>query len=223
MFTGLVEGKGRILELIPKGKGFEITIESSFSLQDSKIGDSISVDGVCLTVVYLREKIFKAHLSPETISRTTFKVKKSGDFVNLERALKFGDRLGGHLVTGHVDGVGTLKKIQKQGDYFLFEVAIHHELSRYAVPKGSIAIDGISLTINEIFEDTLHLMIIPHTFEVTTLGLRKVGDLVNVEMDIIAKMVYQFTKPYASQGTTQEKKDKPGTITLDFLNEHGFL
>ncbi|MCC6025995.1 MAG: riboflavin synthase, partial [Caldimicrobium sp.] len=145
MFTGLVEGVGQITELTPQGSGFLIRIKTSFNLEGTKVGDSIAVDGVCLTVVQLEPQAFRAQLSPETISRTTFKLKKVGDLVNLERALKLGDRLGGHLVTGHVDGVGAIRRIAKMGDYTLIEISIPKDLIQYMVPKGSIAVDGISL------------------------------------------------------------------------------
>ena len=217
MFTGLVEGVGQITELTPLGSGFLIRIKTSFNLEGTKVGDSIAVDGVCLTVVQLEPQAFRAQLSPETISRTTFKLKKVGDLVNLERALKLGDRLGGHLVTGHVDGVGAIKRIAKMGDYTLIEISIPKDLIQYMVPKGSIAVDGISLTINEVLEDAIRLMIIPHTLAVTTLGVKKVGDLVNLEVDVIAKMVHRFLKPYLSK--VEEEKN---LLTFDFLKEHGF-
>ena len=217
MFTGLVEGVGQITELTPLGSGFLIRIKTSFNLEGTKVGDSIAVDGVCLTVVQLEPQAFRAQLSPETISRTTFKLKKVGDLVNLERALKLGDRLGGHLVTGHVDGVGAIKRIAKMGDYTLIEISIPKDLIQYMVPKGSIAVDGISLTINEVLEDAIRLMIIPHTLAVTTLGVKKVGDLVNLEVDVIAKMVHRFLKPYLSK--VEEEKN---LLTFGFLKEHGF-
>jgi len=218
MFTGLVEGVGQITELTPQGSGFLIRIKISFNLKGTKVGDSIAVDGVCLTVVQLEPQAFRAQLSPETISRTTFKLKKVGDLVNLERALKLGDRLGGHLVTGHVDGVGAIKRIAKMGDYTLIEISIPKDLIQYLVPKGSIAVDGISLTINEVLEDAIRLMIIPHTLAVTTLGVKKVGDLVNLEVDVIAKMVHRFLKPYLSKA-----EEEKSLLTVEFLKEHGFV
>lgn len=218
MFTGLIEGKGVIRSLQPKLQGYEIYIESEFPLEGTKIGDSIAVDGVCLTVINLTKKGFLAHLSPETISRTTFKLKKPGQLVNLERALKLGDPLGGHLVSGHVDGVAVIRKILPLGDFFRFEIEIPQEFAHYLVPKGSIAIDGISLTINEVFENLISLMIIPYTYKVTTLHTKKAGDFVNFEIDMIAKMVYRWIKPYIE---TENSSKKEG-ITLDFLAKHGF-
>ncbi len=217
MFTGLIEGTGTIKALQPVSKGFSIQIESSFYLKDIKVGDSIAVDGVCLTVVSFTSKEFRADLSPETISRTTFKFRKPGDSVNLERALKVGDSLGGHLVTGHIDGVGQIKKITPLGNFFSLEIQVPKDLSPFLVPKGSIAIDGISLTINEVKEEIVTLMIIPHTYKVTTLHTKKVGDYVNIEIDIIAKMVYNFVKPYLK---TFEKEP---ISTLELLEKTGFI
>lgn len=217
MFTGLIEGKGIIKALQPQTQGFFLQIESEFSLEGTKIGDSIAVDGVCLTVVTLSSKNFAAHLSPETISRTTFKLKKVGSLVNLERALKMGDPLGGHLVSGHVDGLGKIVKISPLGDFYRFEIEIPEEFALYLIPKGSIAIDGISLTINEVNSNRITLMIIPHTYKVTTLHTKKVGDYVNFEIDLIAKMVYRWVKPYLKD------LNRENFSTLELLEKTGFL
>jgi len=217
VFTGLVEGLGKVKSVVQKAKGFTVEIEPSFSLDDTKIGDSIAVDGACLTVTNLSKNSFFAEVSPETLKRTTLKTKKVGDFVNLERALRLGDRLGGHLVSGHIDGIGVIKDIKKLQDFFKIKVELPKELSIYTVEKGSIAIDGISLTINKVFENSIELMIIPHTFEVTTLKFKKVGDLVNVEVDMIAKLVYKWLSPY-----TESSSKKKG-LTLELLKEHGFI
>ena len=216
MFTGLVEGVGRIKRFVSDGKGALIEVSCPFALEDASPGDSIAVDGACLTVEELDRKSFTARLSPETLSRTTFKYKKIGDPVNLERALRLGDRLGGHLVSGHVDGVGKILEIQNFGEFFRFKIEIPERLSVYLVEKGSIAIDGISLTINACEENVVELMIIPHTLKATTLQFKKIGDPVNIEIDMIAKMVYKWMNPYL------EKKAKKG-ITLDFLKEKGFF
>ena len=130
MFTGLVEGKGIIKKILPKGAGFLLEIEAEFSLEDTKVGDSIAVDGICLTAIAVKQKIFAAEVSPETIARTTLKYKKPGDLVNLERALKLGDPLGGHLVSGHVDGTGKIVKILPLEGYHLFEIEVPQELSQ---------------------------------------------------------------------------------------------
>ncbi|MDM7202963.1 MAG: riboflavin synthase [Thermodesulfobacteriaceae bacterium] len=217
MFTGLIEGIGVIKGFQTLKKGYSIHIESDLFPKDSKIGDSIAVDGACLTIVSLTSKGFTAHLSPETLSRTTLKYKKIGDLVNLEKALKMGDPLGGHLVTGHIDGIAKVYKITPYGDFYCFEIDLPKDFSHLLVPKGSIAIDGISLTINEVKESLISLMIIPHTFFNTTLHTKKEGDLVNFEIDIIAKMVFRWIKPYL------KKVEDENTSTLELLRKTGFL
>jgi len=217
LFTGLIEGEGRIISLLPEKGGVIIEVQTSFMLEDTKIGDSIAVNGVCLTAIEVKPKTFKAHISPETLNRTTFKYKKQGDWVNLERALKVGDRLGGHLVSGHIDGIGKVLKINPLGEFYQFLIEIPEVLAVYLVEKGSIAVDGISLTINKVKENSFELMIIPHTYQVTTLKYLKPGDLVNIEIDMIAKMVHKWLSPYLNQ---QEKKSQ---LSLEFLKQHGFL
>ena len=228
MFTGIIEGIGEIKSIIPDKGGFLIEIFSSFPLEDTKIGDSISVDGVCLTVEEIKKNRFKARLSPETIFRSTFKYKKPGDFVNLERALKLGDRLGGHLVSGHVDGIGKILEIKKIQGFFQFKIEIPSSLAIYIIEKGSIAIDGISLTINSCKKNVIELMIIPHTFSVTNLKYKKPKDFVNVEIDMIAKMIYKWFssykgKDFALKEQEEEKSQDNQKITVNFLKEHGFM
>ncbi len=216
MFTGLVEGVGRIKKIIFDGKGSLIEIFCPFSLEDARVGDSIAVDGVCLTVEELDRNAFKARLSPETLARTTFKYKKAGDPVNLERALRLGDRLGGHIVSGHIDGVGKILEIESLREFFRIKIELPADLSQYLVEKGSIAVDGISLTINSCKGNFFELMIIPHTFKMTTLQYKKIGDLVNIEIDMIAKMVAKWLSPYL------EKIDSKGNLSLEFLKKYGF-
>jgi riboflavin synthase len=218
MFTGLVEGIGKIVSLQPCRGGLLAEISASFSLKDTHVGDSIAVDGVCLTVTEIRGSSFKAQISPETLSKTTLRYKNTGDFVNLERALKFGDRLGGHLVSGHVDGIGKIVSITPVEDFWKVKIEIPEELSSYLVKKGSIAVDGVSLTINDFKDNALELMLIPHTLKATTLCLKKPGDLVNIEIDMIAKMVYKWLSPYLESLESSKKH-----LTLEFLKEHGFL
>lgn len=218
MFTGLVEGIGKIVSLQPCRGGLLAEFSASFSLKDTNVGDSIAVDGVCLTVTEIRGSSFRAQISPETLAKTTFRYKNSGDFVNLERALKFGDRLGGHLVSGHVDGMGKIISINPVEDFWKVKIEIPEELSPYLVKKGSIAVDGVSLTINDFKGNTLELMLIPHTLKATTLCLKKPGDLVNIEIDMIAKMVYKWLSPYLENLKSSKKN-----LTLEFLKEHGFL
>ncbi len=216
MFTGLIEGIGRIKRLFPDTQGYLIEIFCPFSLEDVHVGDSIAVDGACLTVEELGKNSFKARLSPETLSRTTFKYKKTGDPVNLERALRLGDRLGGHLVSGHIDGTGKILEIENLGNFFRIKIELPAELSHYLVEKGSIAVDGISLTINSCKENFFELMIIPHTFKMTTLQYKKIGDPVNIEIDMIAKMVHKWLSPYLKKN--EPKKE----LSLEFLQKYGF-
>ncbi|HEM55855.1 MAG: riboflavin synthase [Thermodesulfobacterium geofontis] len=218
MFTGLVEGIGKIISLKPYGGGLIAEISASFSLKELAIGDSIAVDGVCLTVTEIKGSTFKTHISPETLNKTTFRYKNSGDFVNLERALRLGDRLGGHLVSGHVDGIGKIVSIIPIEDFWKLVIEIPSEFTPYLIKKGSIAIDGVSLTINDFRDNFLEFMLVPHTLKVTTLCLRKPGDFVNIEIDMIAKMVYKWISPYLES----LEKTKRG-LTLEFLKEHGFL
>jgi riboflavin synthase len=218
MFTGLVEGIGKIISLQPYRGGLLAEISSSFSLKDTDIGDSISVDGICLTITEIKGSTFKAHISPETLKKTTFRYKNSGDFVNLERALKLGDRLGGHLVSGHVDGIGKIVSITPIEDFWKLLIEIPSEFTPYLVKKGSIAIDGVSLTINDFKNNLLEFMLVPHTLKVTTLCLRKPGDLVNIEIDMIAKMVYKWLSPYLESLESSKK-----ALTLEILKEHGFI
>ncbi len=221
MFTGLIEGTGKIVQIVPKTKGLILRIESFYPLKNPKEGESIAVDGVCLTALSISEKEFTAHVSPETLEKSTFKFKKVGDLVNLERALRLGDRLGGHLVSGHVDAVGRIYKIEPLKDFYKIFIEIPENLRKYLIPKGSIAIDGISLTINEVLEKGVSLMIIPHTFQVTTLHCKKEGDAVNIEIDMIAKMVYNFTQNYLN--SSQKFEHPEDKISLEFLKKTGFL
>ncbi|MFN3920836.1 MAG: riboflavin synthase [Caldimicrobium sp.] len=218
MFTGIVEGVGVIKVLKPLDKGFSIYIESkAISFKEAKIGDSIAINGVCLTAVSITHRGFEAHLSPETVACTTFKFKKVGDLVNIERALRLGDSLGGHIVTGHVDGIAKITQISPTGDFYHLEIEIPKEYEHYLIPKGSIAIDGISLTINEVKGNRITLMVIPHTYRVTTLHTKKIGDYVNFEIDLIAKMVYRWVKPYL------KNLEKENLSTMELLEKTGFI
>ncbi|WP_022852834.1 riboflavin synthase [Thermodesulfatator atlanticus] len=210
MFTGIVEGLGEIVKIESRARGRVFFILSPFDLGDTQIGDSIAVNGVCLTVTALSGNQFAVDVSPETLKRSTLGSFKVGEKVNLERALRVGDRLGGHLVTGHVDGIGKVLKRELRGDFIFYTVKIPKDLARYVVEKGSIAIDGISLTVNQIKDDEVSLAIIPHTAKLTTIGFRNPGDEVNIEVDIIGKYVAKLLKPY-DKGLTEE-----------FLREHGF-
>jgi riboflavin synthase len=191
VFTGLVEDVGRIAAVNPLAKGgAQLTVATRFADDDLGHGASIAVDGACLTVVGRELDTFTSDVSVETLERTTLGRRKPGDAVNLERPLALGERLGGHLVLGHVDGVGRIRSREPAGDAQRFVVELPRSLMRLVVEKGSIALDGISLTVNEIVgEDAVSLMIIPETLRATTWGARKAGDPVNVEADILGKHV----------------------------------
>jgi len=219
MFTGLIEDLGEIVQMGKKENSFQLTVASHFSLDTQDIGASISVDGVCLTVVKLDKQKFTVEVSPETLGRTTLQKRKRGDFVNLERALRISDRLGGHLVTGHIDGVGTIKSIDKKENSLVVSIEVSKGISPYLIEKGSVCLDGISLTINKVAGNTFSVNIIPHTAQITTIGRRKVGDEVNIETDLIGKYVEKFLK---ESGLISKGKGESSSIDYNFLNKHGF-
>ncbi len=204
MFTGLVEGVGEVGEVLGHSSGLVVKI--SHSLADSLIpvGESVAVNGACLTVAETGEGWFKAHLSPETVQRTTLGKARPGTKVNLERALAIGDRLHGHLVTGHVDTVGRVAGIERAGDFTVYRFEIPRDYLRYVAVKGSIAIDGISLTVAGIEGRLVSVAVIPHTASVTTLGARSVGDEVNVEVDLVARYLESLLKSYDPERRTVE-------------------
>lgn len=203
MFTGIIEGLGTVTGVTPMGGGMRMDIRSDFPLDGIDVGDSIAVNGACLTAVKVETKDFEVDVAPETLARSTMNHVKVRDRVNLERALRLGDRLDGHLVTGHVDGTGKITARQSAGNAVLFTFEASESLCRYIVEKGSVAVDGISLTVNTCDQKGFQVSIIPHTGEVTTLGLRKVGNLVNIETDLIGKYVERFTKRAQGQQTSK--------------------
>ena len=210
MFTGIVEGKGKVQSLGNGSSGFTVTIEAPFDLSSDKVGDSISVNGICLTATKIEKTTFSADVSKETLSRTNLGKLKSGSEVNLERALKLGDRLGGHLVTGHIDGPGTVKKIETRGESLYIEIAVEEKELKYIVEKGSITVDGVSLTVNSVGNNFFTLNIIPHTLELTTLGEIKPGSHLNIETDIIGKYVESLTPGDSSERVNMNLLQKCG-------------
>ena len=217
MFTGLVEGIGKVKELSRFGEDLSITILPLFDMPDIRTGESISVDGVCLTVTRVNQGSFRLDVSAETLSRSTLTGIKVGDEVNLERALRITDRLGGHLVSGHVDGVGRiLKKEQKQRSWVL-RFGVEKNLLRYVIEKGSVAVDGISLTVNRCDDEGFEVNIIPLTGKETGVLRKKVGDPVNVETDLIGKYVEKF---FLKSNEPQSKK--ASLIDDKLLKKHGF-
>lgn len=220
MFTGIIEGMGRLLRKRAIGGGSAFDLEAGFALDDPREGESIAVNGVCLTAYNISGRRFSADVSPETLSRTRLGGLSSGDPVNMERALRLSDRLGGHLVSGHVDCVAVVSSQKPLGDYTIFTFSLPKEHSRYIVEKGSIAVDGISLTVNSCSTGQFSVSIIPHTVKMTTLGSLKVGQSVNIEVDIIGKYVERLLGPQVQQSAV----DGGGHgIDAAFLAEHGFF
>ncbi len=190
MFTGIVQAKGRIAAAMPRGGDLRLAIEaSSLGLTDVAVGDSIAVSGVCLTAVEVDATCFAADCSPETLARTTLGVLGVGAPVNLEKALRLSDRLGGHLVAGHVDGIGRVEAITADAHAERWRFTMPATLARYVAVKGSITVDGVSLTVNAVGEDWFEVALIPHTLTVTTFADRREGAPVNLEVDILARYV----------------------------------
>jgi riboflavin synthase len=189
MFTGIIEEIGYIEKIISKSYSKQFRINAKKVLSDISPDESISIDGVCVTVTELNKDYFEATVIQETLQKTTLKQKKNKDYVNLERALKMNDRLGGHMVSGHVDDVGKIVTINKKGESSLIEIKIPEKLIKYTIEKGSIAVNGISLTIAKTNKDRITLAIIPHTLENTTLKYLKKESLVNIEVDFMGKYI----------------------------------
>ncbi len=190
MFTGLVEGLGTIAEIIPEGPGTRlIVVPPPPLLAGTSIGDSVAVNGCCLTVVAVHNGRWSFQAGPETLSRTNLGVLRPGDRVNLERSLPANARIGGHFVQGHIDGCGTVDRILREGEWVTIWICVAAQLARQMVSKGSVAVDGVSLTIVDVEAERFSVALIPHTLQVTTLGIRREQDLVNVETDILAKYV----------------------------------
>ena len=214
MFTGIVEGVGEILGLAPLAEGLRIALRTSFPAAELVLGESVAVAGACLTVAALGPPGVSFEVSPETLARTTFPLKKVGDRVNLERSLRLGDRLGGHLVTGHVDAVGIVRQLRSGPAHFQLQIELPGALSRFVIEKGSIAVDGVSLTVNTVKGNTFSVNIIPFTARETTLAALKVGDRVNLETDLIGKYVARMLGKDAPKGEG---------VTAELLARHGFL
>ncbi len=212
MFTGIIEDVGTIAAINKMSGRWEFSVRTGISLAEITLGESIAVDGVCLTVIRLGSDTFHADASLETLNVTTLSSKAVGDRVNLERAMRMDARLGGHIVMGHVDAIGVVEGIQKAGDSIQYTIGVPKEVARYIVSKGSIALDGISLTVNEQNDTIFTVNIIPYTASKATVGLKVVGDRVNIETDILGRYVEKFLTA-----------DRKSGVDLDFLYTHGYI
>ena len=212
MFTGIIEEIGRIERIIKNSSNNSISISCSKILEDMKLGDSISVNGICLTVNSFDSRGFTADMMLVTFQKSNLRKYRIGEFVNLERALMLKSRLGGHLVSGHIDGTGKIISLTKQDNATKFKIQIDPEQRKFMIPEGSICIDGISLTIAELGSDFLIISIIPETMKNTILQDKKAGDEVNIESDMVGKYLYNFL---------QNKPTKD--ISMNFLRDNGFV
>lgn len=212
MFTGIVEELGVIKTIKNEPKSMQLTIESKKVIEDIHLGDSIAINGVCLTVISFSTKQFTVDVMPETVKATNIHALQTGQVVNLERAMPANGRFGGHFVSGHVDGTGIILRKRKLANAVYVDIGISKELSKFCMMKGSIAIDGISLTIFDVKPTQITVSLIPHTFDQTILGIKKEQEVVNIENDLLCKYIIHHL----------ERKDEKSSITLDFLKENGF-
>jgi riboflavin synthase len=210
MFTGLIESLGTVMRLNPAGAGQQLRIEAPGIASALTIGESVAINGACLTVVERDEQSCRFDVAPETLLKTNLGALRPGDRVNLERSLRVGDRLGGHMVQGHVDGVGEIAQRIKDGAWETFWFACPADLAAQMAPKGSIAVDGISLTLVDVGAERFSVALIPHTLAATTLGFKKPGDSVNLETDLLAKYVW---KCLHGGGVTRETLGQAGFLT----------
>jgi len=238
VFTGIIDEVGTVIDVHQKGEVIQLRIKTASTSRDGRpgdedrsedniggrsgdrIGDSICINGVCLTVVSLADRLLKFDLSRETAETTTLGDLRAQDQVNMERALRLSDRLGGHFLSGHVDGIGYIRKLQRSGQHYLLGVEAPESVSCYLVEKGSIALDGISLTIASLEKNLVWVSIIPHTAEVTSLKEKKTGDKVNVEADLLAKYIHRIL---TSHPLPQSASSKENSLGREFLAKHGFL
>ena len=230
MFTGLIAELGTVERLAEDSVSCRLTVRAPKILPGVKVGDSIAVNGVCLTVVHQQGNRFTADVMPETVRRTTLHQLQPGDKVNLEKALRPTDGLDGHIVQGHVEGVGRIQQITPEGNAMVYRIEVPRELSRYIVAKGSVAVDGISLTVTEADDSGFGVSLIPHTAKMTTLGYKRPGDMVNLETDILARYVEKMLglkkreKGINEQQTVSVggESDSDTELTEEFLLKHGF-
>ncbi|WP_026584249.1 riboflavin synthase [Bacillus sp. J33] len=217
MFTGIIEELGTVKKVVQQGKAMKLTIQATKILSDLHLGDSIAVNGVCLTVTEFTKEEFSADVMPETFKSTSLSAIKERTKVNLERAMSANGRFGGHFVTGHVDGTGQILKKTASENAIYIQISVPAELTHLLIMKGSIAVDGISLTVFGNEENTVTVSIIPHTASETVLGFKSVGDIVNLEFDMLAKYLYSF------MNKQKENVSPAKGISEQFLQENGFL
>ena len=222
MFTGIVEELGTIRNIHVKSRDATLEIQATDVLTDAKVGDSIAVDGACLTVRLLASETFTVDVSAETLHLTTLGERKIGDLVNLERSLRLSDRLGGHLVLGHVDEVATIRGWTDDGVSSVMQITMSRTTKPYIAYKGSITVDGVSLTVSKVYADAFEVALIPHTKDVTTFRTKRIGARVNLEVDIVARYLETLLK------NTEEKTEWPDqsvseTLNLNFLAKHGYM
>jgi len=217
MFTGIIEDLALVRALDKKAQGATLEVESKKCSPDAKIGDSISVNGACLTITKIIGNQLFFDVSNETICRSSLKELKANDMVNLERALRADGRLGGHFVTGHIDTTAKISAKSKKGDFIEIRIEIPKPFVPFFIEKGSVAVDGISLTVNSVDENFFNVAIIPQTISHTTLKVKQEGDSVNIETDIFAKYIHKYING------TKDSKTSPPSISSNFLKEHGFF
>ncbi|MCF6093481.1 riboflavin synthase [Microaerobacter geothermalis] len=220
MFTGIIEEVGLVKGIQKKGKTIQLAIEAKKIMEGLKLGDSISVNGTCLTVTHFGYGTCLFDVMPETVDKTNLNQLTIGSPVNLERAMLFDGRFGGHFVSGHVDGMGTIQQITPYENAVLFTIKVSEELLKYMIPKGSVAVDGISLTIVQLLKEAFTISIIPHTLKETTLGKRKIGDVVNIECDLLGKYLYHFLQTKDEKNEGSDGSSSP--LNMEWLRKNGF-
>lgn len=212
MFTGIIEDKGKVMAIQKDVNSMQLTIATPKIVSDAHLGDSIAVNGVCLTITHLTNEEMTVDVMPETVKATTIHTLKLGDYVNLERAMRANGRFGGHIVSGHVDGIGTIKSKRPVSNAVYVEIEIPKELAENCIPKGSITIDGTSLTLFQVANNSVTVSLIPHTYAETIIKTKSVGQQVNIETDMLGKYVLHHLR----------KTENKSNISLEFLRENGF-
>jgi len=215
IFTGIVIEKGIVASIVQTGQFVKIAVKAPKSVRRAEIGSSIAVNGVCLTVTKIEKDVFVADVMPETVKRSNIALLNSGSIVNLEPALRLGDEVGGHLVTGHIDGIGKIKSVKQDGNAIWYEIEANDSILNQIVKKGSVALDGVSLTVADVDDSIFSVSVIPFTAHETIIGDKKNGDKINIETDIIGKYVEKFV--------LGNRSNKKSGISFSMLAEHGFL